>query len=471
MTQFWELDALGQADLVKRGEASAVELVDAAVARVEALNPRINCLAAPMFEEARATARAGAPHGPLAGVPYMIKDLGQSCAGVRQTDGSRALRDFVARGDSELVARLRRAGAVIIGRTTAPEFGNHSTTEPALFGACHNPWDLGRVAGGSSGGSAAAVAARMVPAASASDGAGSIRIPASCCGLFGMKPTRGRVSLAPGAGEALLAVEHAVTRSVRDSAALLDATAGPAAGDTYWPAAPARPFLDEVTIEPAPMRIAWSAKAPLGISVHPDCKKAVEATAARLEQLGHHVVEDDPLYDEEVLIDPMLAIWSVENAAHVEVIKSRIGRSPRDDELEITTWELVEHAGTISGVKLMHAVDQLHSASREIAPFFDRYDAWLTPTLAQPPLSLGLLNQSYGGAREWWQYDLSFNPWNAIANLTGNPAMSVPLAWDAAGLPIGLLFLGRYGDESALFRLAGQLERADAWAARIPPNV
>jgi amidase len=470
MTQLWELDALGQADLVKRGEASALELVDAAIARVEALNPRINCLAAPMFDEARGKARGALPASPLAGVPYMIKDLGQSCAGVRQTDGSRALRDFVARGDSELVARLRRAGAIVIGRTTAPEFGNHSTTEPALFGACHNPWDLGRVAGGSSGGSAAAVASRMVPAASASDGAGSIRIPASCCGLFGMKPTRGRVSLAPGAGESLLAVEHAVTRSVRDSAAILDATAGPAAGDSYWPAPPARPFLDEVTIEPSPMRIAWSSRAPLGISVHPECKQAVEATAARLEALGHHVVEAVPVYDEEVLIDPILAIWSVENAAHVEVIKSRIGRPPGEDELEITTWELVEHAGTISGVNLMHAVDQLHSASRAIAPFFDRYDAWLTPTLAQPPLALGLLNQSYGGARKWWQYDLSFNPWNAIANITGNPAMSMPLAWDTTGLPIGLLFLGRYGDESALFRLAGQLERAGGWAGRMPPN-
>jgi amidase len=470
MTQLWELDALGQADLVKRGEASAVELVEAAIARVEALNPRINCLAAPMFEEARARARGALPSGPLAGVPYLIKDLGQSCAGVRQTDGSRALRDFVARGDSELVARLRRAGAIIIGRTTAPEFGNHSTTEPALFGACHNPWDLGRVAGGSSGGSAAAVASRMVPAASASDGAGSIRIPASCCGLFGMKPTRGRVSLAPGAGESLLAVEHAVTRSVRDSAAILDATAGPAAGDSYWPAAPVRPFLEEVTVEPSPMRIAWSARAPLGISVHPECKRAVEATAARLEALGHHVAQEDPVYDEEVLIDPILAIWSVENAAHVEVIKSRIGRPPSEDELEITTWELVQHAAKVSGVNLMHAIDQLHSASRTIAPFFDRYDAWLTPTLAQPPLPLGLLNQSYGGAREWWQYDLSFNPWNAIANITGNPAMSMPLAWDSAGLPIGLLFLGRYGDESALFRLAGQLERAGGWAGRVPPN-
>jgi amidase len=471
VTQVWELDAVGQAELVRRREASALELVDAAIARVEALNPRLNCLATPMFEEARKTARGELPPGLLSGVPYMVKDLGQSCAGVRQTDGSRALRDYVARDDSELVARLRRAGLIIIGRTTAPEFGNHSTTEPELFGACHNPWKLGRVAGGSSGGSASAVAGRLVPAATASDGAGSIRIPASCCGLFGMKPTRGRVSLAPGAGEDLLAVEHAVTRSVRDSAALLDATSGPAPGDTYWPAPPPKPFFDSVAAKPQPMHIAWSAKAPLGIAVHPECRQAVEATAARLEALGHHVVEDAPVYDEEVLLGPVLAIWAAGNAALVEVIKSRLGRPPRDDELEITTRELVEHGRQITAVQLMHAVDQLHSASRDIAPFFDRYHAWLTPTLAQPPLALGLLNQSYGGAMEWWRYDLSFNPWNALANLTGNPAMSVPLAWDGEGLPIGVLFMGRYGDEATLFGLAGQLEQAYEWAGRVPPDI
>jgi len=471
VTQVWEHDALGQAELVRRREVSPLELVDAAIARAEALNPLLNCIASPMFEEARLRAKGTLPPGPLSGVPFMVKDLGQPCAGVRQTDGSRAMRNYVADHDGGLVTRLRNAGLVIIGRSVSPEFGNHSTTEPELFGACHNPWDMERTAGGSSGGSAAAVSARLVPAASASDGAGSIRIPASCCGIFGLKPTRGRISFAPDAGEALsgLAVEHAVTRTVRDSAALLDATSGPATGDPYWPAPPAEPFLDQVKLDPRPMRIAWSARAPLRISVHPDCRRAVEATAARMEELGHRVVEDDPVYDEEVLLDPMITIWSVANAADLELVTTRIGRPPRRDEIEITTWELVELGRKVSAVELVRAVDLMHSASRAISPFFDRYDAWLTPTLAQPPLALGLLNRSYGGAKEWWRYDLAFNPWNTIANLTGNPAMSVPLAWDNGGrLPIGLLFTGRYGDEAALFRLAGQLERSFGWADRVP---
>jgi amidase len=470
VTEVWELDAMGQAELVRRREATALELVDAAIARVEALNPRLNCVATPMFDEARTKASGKLQAGPLSGVPYMVKDLGQPCAGVRQTDGSRALAGYIADHDGGLVTRLRNAGLVIIGRATAPEFGNHSTTEPELFGATRNPWDLERTAGGSSGGSAAAVAARMVPAASASDGAGSIRIPASCCGLFGLKPTRGRISFAPDAGEVLsgLAVEHAVTRSVRDSAALLDATSGAVPGDPYWPAPPDQLFVDQVSRDPAPMRIAWSARAPLGMPVHPDCRRAVEATAKRLEELGHHVVEDDPVYDEEVLLDPMVTIWSVGNATDHDVVQSRIGRAPSRDELEITTWELVERGRKVSAVELVRAVDLIQAATRAIAPFFEKYDAWLTPTLSQPPLLLGVLNQSYGGADEWWKFDLSFNPWNSIANLTGNPAMSVPLAWES-GLPIGVLFTGRYGDEGGLLRLAGQLERAYGWADRVAP--
>jgi amidase len=462
---------MGQAELVRRREASALELVDAAIARVEALNPRLNCVATPMFDEARTRASGKLQAGPLSGVPYMVKDLGQPCAGVRQTDGSKALRDFIADHDGGLVTRLRKAGLVIVGRATAPEFGNHSTTEPELFGATRNPWNLERTAGGSSGGSAAAVAARMVPAASGGDGAGSIRIPASCCGLFGLKPTRGRISFAPDAGEVLsgLDVMHAVTRTVRDSAALLDATAGSVPGDPYWPVPPVEPFLNQVTREPAPMRIAWSSRAPLGMKVHPDCRRAVEATAKRMEDLGHHVVEDGPAYDEQVLLDPMVTIWSVGNASDLGLVESRIGRPAHRDELEITTWELVERGRKVNAVELLHAVDQLHAASRAISPFFNTYDAWLTPTLSQPPLPLGVLNQSYGGADEWWKFDLSFNPWNSIANLTGNPAMSVPLAWSNSGLPIGVLFTGRYGDEAGLFRLAGQLERAHAWADRVAP--
>jgi amidase len=470
MTELWELDATGQAELVNRKEATALELAEAAIARIESQNPRLNCLASPMFDEARKVAAGTLPVGPLSGAPYMIKDLGQPCAGVRQTDGSKALAAYIADHDGGLVTRIRNAGLVIVGRATAPEFGNHSTSEAEVFGATRNPWDLGRIAGGSSGGSASAVAARMVPAASASDGAGSIRIPASCCGLFGLKPTRGRISFGPDAGEVLsgLAVEHAVTRSVRDSAALLDATSGPVGGDPYWAAPPVESFLSQVTLDPSPMRIAWSARAPLGMEVDRECRTAVEATAKRLQALGHHVVEDDPTYDEEVLLDPMVTIWSVGNATDHDIVASRIGRPPRRDELEITTWELVERGRQVTAVQLVRAVDLIHSATRAIAPFFQKYDAWLTPTLAQPPLPLGVLNQSYGGADEWWRFDLSFNPWNSIANLTGNPAMSVPLAWSAGGLPIGLLFTGRYGDEAALFRLAGQLERAHSWADRVP---
>jgi amidase len=311
----------------------------------------------------------------------------------------------------------------------------------------------------------------MVPAASASDGAGSIRIPASCCGLFGMKPTRGRISFGPDAGEVLsgLAVEHAVTRSVRDSAALLDATSGMFPGDPYWPAPTVESFLSQVARDPEPMQIAFSTRAPLGMPVHDDCRRAVEATAKHLEELGHHVVEADPAYDEEVLLDPMVTIWSVGNATDHDIVQSRIGRAPRRDELEVTTWELVERGRKVTAVQLVRAVDLIHSATRAMAPFFSAYDAWLTPTLSQPPLPLGVLNQSYGGADEWWRFDLSFNPWNSVANLTGNPAMSVPLASSAGGLPIGLLVTGRYGDEAMLFRLAGQLERAHGWAGRTAP--
>ncbi|HEX3507593.1 MAG TPA: amidase [Candidatus Dormibacteraeota bacterium] len=471
MTELWELDAMGQAELVHRKEATALELAEAAIARIESQNPRLNCLATPMFDEARKVAAGKLPQGPLSGAPYMIKDLGQPCAGVRQTDGSKALAGYIADHDGGLVTQLRNAGLVIVGRATAPEFGNHSTTEAEVFGPTRNPWDIERTAGGSSGGSASAVAARMVPAASASDGAGSIRIPASCCGLFGLKPTRGRISFGPDAGEVLsgLAVEHAVTRSVRDSAALLDATSGPVAGDPYWPAPPVESFLTQVARDPDPMRIAWSARAPLGMPVHDDCRRAVEAAAKHLEELGHHVVEDDPRYDEEVLLDPMVTIWSVGNATDHDIVQARIGRPPHRDELEITTWELVERGRKVTAVQLVRAVDLIHAATRAMAPFFATYDMWLTPTLAQPPLPLGVLNQSYGGADEWWRFDLSFNPWNSVANLTGNPAMSVPLASSGTGLPIGLLFTGRYADESALFRLAGQLERSHAWAARVAP--
>ncbi|MFI5052592.1 MAG: amidase, partial [Acidimicrobiales bacterium] len=308
------LDAIGQAELVRSKQASAVELVSAAIERIEVLNPTLNAVVTPLFEQALAAARRPLPEGPLAGVPFLLKDLGTGQAGVPQTAGSRALRDFRPEVDNPMVTSYRKAGLIIAGRTNTPEFGNHSTTEPLLFGPTLNPWALDRTVGGSSGGSAAAVASGMVPAASGGDGAGSIRIPASCCGLFGLKPSRGRASRAPG-GEEIggFNVRHGLTRSVRDSAALLDAIAGPVPGDPSFATPPERPYLEEVRRRPGRMRIAWSDRAPLGTAVDPECVAAVHKTVKLLASLGHEVEEGAPEFDAEVMIGPMVLIWAVGN--------------------------------------------------------------------------------------------------------------------------------------------------------------
>ena len=466
------LDALGQAGLVRAGEVSPLDLVDAAIARIERLNPVLNAVVHPLFEDARAIAQRPLPDpgAALAGVPFLLKDLGASLAGTPQSKGSRAFRDHRSEADTELGRRQRAAGLILVGKSSSPEFGNHSTTEPALFGPTRNPWALDRTAGGSSGGSAAAVASGMVPAAHGNDGAGSIRIPASCCGLVGLKPTRGRNSWAP-SGDVLagVAVEHALTTTVRDSAAILDATAGRVPGDPSVAPPPERPYRAEVGADPGRLRIAWTAQPPFEATVHPDCARAVRETADLLESLGHRVEEAAPAFDGETLIEPFVRIWATANLADYRLAWAYLGREPSQDELEVTTWELVDYARRFDGADLLDAIDQLATASRAIAPFFEQYDAWVTPTLAQPPLELGVLNQSQGGAVEWWRFDCRFNPWNPIANMTGQPAISLPLSWNEAGLPIGSLLFGRFGDEATLFRLAAQLEAARPWRTRRPP--
>jgi amidase len=471
----WELgrlDAIGQADLVRRGEVSALELVDAAIERIEALNPRLNAVVTPLFDRARTQAAglATSPETPFPGVPFLLKDLGAGLAGTRQTQGSVALRDQVSTSEPQLVRRYLRSGLVILGKANTPEFGNHSTTEPVLFGPTRNPWALDRTAGGSSGGSAAAVAAGMVPAAHASDGAGSIRIPASCAGLVGLKPTRGRSTWAP-AGDAMsgLAVAHALTRSVRDTAALLDVIAGPAPGDPYTAPAPNRPFLDEVGVDPGRLRIAWTARPPIDVPVDPACAAAARSTSELLVELGHDVEEAAPAFDGELLIEPLVRVWAVSNQDDERQAARLLGRPVRPEELEITTWELIDYGRRFDAVDLLDALADLAGAARAIAPFFERYDAWVTPTLARPPERLGVLNQSQGGAVAYWRFDCAFNPWNPIANVTGQPAVSLPLSWTADGLPVGSLIFGRYGDEATLLRLAGQLEGARPWADRWPP--
>jgi amidase len=473
------LDAIAQADLVRRGEVSSVELVDAAIERIEALDPSLNAVVTPLFDRAREEARAlaafagglAAPAAsPFAGVPFLLKDSGAALAGARQTYGSVAFKDQIATTDSELVRRYRRAGLVVVGKTNTPEFGNHSTTEPVLFGPTRNPWAPERTVGGSSGGSAAAVASGMVPAAHGTDGAGSLRIPASCAGLVGLKPTRGRSTWAP-AGDAMsgLLVAHALTRSVRDSAALLDVIAGPAPGDPYTAPAPSRPFAAEVDSDPGRLRIAWSARPPIDVPVDPACAAAARSTAELLAELGHEVEEAAPTFDGEVLIEPLVRVWAICNQDDERRAARFLGRTPRRDELEVTTWELIEYARRFDAVDLLDALAELAAAARAIAPFFERYDAWVTPTLARLPLPLGILNQSYGGAVEWWRFDCGFNPWNPIANVTGQPAISLPLSWTDDGLPVGSLITGRFGDEATLFRLASQLERARPWSDRWPP--
>jgi amidase len=468
--QIAALDAHGQADLVRRGELTALELVESAIARVKQLNPTLNAVVTPMFESALAAARAK-PAGPFAGVPYLLKDLAAEVRGVRFTEGSAFLHDNVSTYDSELVIRLRRAGLVMLGKTNTPEFGMVPTCEPMLHGATRNPWDVTRSTSGSSGGSAAAVASGMVAAAHANDLGGSIRFPASACGLFGLKPTRARSSLAPEYGDVVSgwAVEHALTRSVRDSAVLLDATAGPALGDPYWAPPPARPFAAEVGEDPGRLRIAFSPRTPDGSLGHPDCVAALDDTVALCASLGHEMVEADlPGLTPEV----GAAIETVFNAATAWIVRywiRHLGRDPGPSDLDPLTRAYWEAGERVSAAQYLLAVEDLQRFSRRMAGFLSGVDLWLTPTMSAPPALLGEIVSTPDEplrALESGAPTVKFPA--VVANITGNPAMSVPLWWNGDGLPIGSHFLGRFGDEATLIRLAAQLEQARPWASRWP---
>jgi amidase len=468
--QFAALDATAQADLARRGEVQPIELVDAAITRIERLNPAINAVITPLFERARAEAKGPLPDGPFRGVPFLLKDLQALYAGVRLSAGSASMRDFVPDHDSELVVRLKRAGLVIVGKTNTPEFGLLPTTEPRLFGASRNPWDTTRSTGGSSGGSAAAVASGMVAMAHANDGGGSIRIPASCCGVFGLKPTRARNPLGPDFGDQMngLPVEHAVTRSVRDSAALLDATSGPDIGDPYWAPPPARPFLEEVGADPGRLRIAFSTASLTGAPIHADCVRAVHEAAKLCSELGHEVSEVPLPIDGERFRRLFLIVWSVGCARGMEGNAMVTGRKPVQEEFEELTWALAEQGRGVSAATYLLTVTALQAIARQVARFFVKYDVWLTPTLADPPLPLGSFDARPGDPLYGLRRAVAFVPFTPIFNVTGQPAMSVPLFWNADGLPVGTHFAARFGDEATLFRLAAQLEAARPWAGRKP---
>ena len=443
----------------------------AAIERVERLNPRLNAVVTPLFSHARDAVRAGIPAGPFPGVPFLLKDLIVEMEGTPLREGSVFLRGTESSYTSELVTRLRRAGLVMLGRTNAPEFGMAPACEPVLHGPTRNPWNPAYSTSGSSGGSAAAVASGMVPMAHGNDAGGSLRFPASACGLFGLKPTRARNPLGPEYGDAIAgwAVEHALTVSVRDSAALLDATAGPAPGDPY-PAPPqVRPYVAEVGADPGGLRIAYSPRTADGEPGHPDCVAALDDAVALCASLGHEMVEADlPGLDPAV----GAAIGTVFDAATAWIVAywtRHRGREPGPDELEPLTRAYWEAGRRVSAADYLLAVEDLQAFARTVAGFLAGFDGWLTPTMSEPPALLGEITSTredpLRAARRGGRtvgYPL------VVANITGNPAMSVPMSWNAAGLPLGVHVLGRYGDEATLFRLAGQLEAARPWAHRRP---
>lgn len=465
------LDGTAQADLVRRKEVQPIELVEAAIERIERLNPTLNAVVTPMYEEARAAAKSNISKGPFAGVPFLLKDLLAAYKGVPMSLGSELMRNFVPDHDSELVERIKRAGLIILGKTNTPEFGILPTTEPRLFGPSRNPWDTERTTGGSSGGSAAAVSACLVPLAHANDGGGSIRIPASCCGVFGLKPTRARNPLGPDFAELTggLVAEHAVTRSVRDSAALLDATSGPDEGDPYWAPPPMRPFLQEVGADPGKLRIAFTTEAGTSVKIHQDCVKAVEDAAALCTDLGHEVVEAAPKIKGDLVVQAFLAVWSAGVASTLDGIARMTGQPPSAERVEPLTWAVYEMGRKTTASDYLLAIQLLQGLGRVLARFLVDYDVWLTPTLGEPPVPLGTFDSSPENPLQGFFRTAQFVPFTPVCNCTGQPAMSVPLFWNAEGLPVGTHFVGRFGDEATLFRLAAQLEEARPWVDRRPP--
>lgn len=465
------LDATAQAELVRLREVKPIELVEAAIERIERVNPKLNAVVTPMYDEARKVAQSPLPQAPFAGVPFLLKDLIASYAGIRLTSGSAFLRDYVPQHDSELVARLKRAGLIVLGKTNVPEFGILPTTESRLLGPCRNPWNTALSPGGSSGGSAAAVAAGAVPVAHGNDGGGSIRIPSSCCGLFGLKPTRARNPLGPDLGDMVngLVAEHAVTRSVRDSAALLDATAGPDVGDPYCAPPPARPFLDEVGASPGRLRIGFTCTAVTGVPVHPDCIAAVNDAASLCSQLGHDVQEMTFSLDGQLITRAFIASWAAMVAWDIARMARITGKTPTQDDFEPLTWTLGETGRQQSSGDYLLAATDLQQVARQIAGMCLNYDVMLMPTIAEPPPPLGTFDSPPDNPWHGLFRAASFLPFTPLCNITGQPGMSVPLFWNSDGLPIGTQFAAHFGDEATLFRLAAQLEAARPWAHRRPP--
>ncbi len=486
--EYDDLDATALAALVRNGDTSPTELLDAAIHRVERRNPRLNAVVYEMFDRARSRVDE-LQDGPLRGVPFMVKDLKLQIAGTPTSDSCKLTVDRMATTSSELALRYERAGLQIIAKTNTPEFGIMGITEPELRGPCRNPWNTDHTPGGSSGGSASAVAARMVPAAHAGDGGGSIRIPASACGLVGLKPTRGRVTMAPFRGEAWggFVQEHVVCRSVRDSALFLDICDAPTPGEPYAAPHKERPWVEEVGADPGKLKVAFTTQTLYGGDTDPDCIAAVELAAKQMADLGHEVVEARPDFPRDDLVRAYFLTVAAGVGRFVENSAAAAGRKPSHKDFEPSTWLLALIGWKTSAVELMAAQEVMQHANRPIAHFFEDYPILLTPTLARPPARVGQLAIQRGerlqlsvlrrlplkalldiALDKMGSSKLSWTPNTGLFNQTGQPGVSLPLHWSPQGLPIGVQFVGRFGAEATLFRVAAQLEEAHPWADKVP---
>jgi amidase len=470
------LDATAQAELVRSGEASPAELVESAIERAESLNPELNAIIHPLYEQGLEAARAELPDGPFRGVPFLFKDLGAGLAGQPLHMGMKALKeaDFRLPLDTFLGARFRDAGLVTIGKTNTPELGILPTTEPDIYGPTHNPWDLERTPGGSSGGSAAAVAAGIVPIAHANDGGGSIRIPASCCGLVGLKPSRGRTSLGPLLGDTMsgLTAELVVSRSVRDLATALEATHGPAPGDPYVAPAPLRPYTEEVGADQGSLRIAVLTD-PIGVGhveVEPEVVAATRQAAAMLEGLGHAIDDDAPAVDVSFdLIETFLTRWYAGQTEVLDQLGLLLGRELGADDVEPLTWAMAQEGKRRHSGQYLAAVSQHQAVGRMIGMWFEAgHDLLLTPTMGELPPLLGSFDDSGPDPLQTIHRGEVTAAFTALINATGSPAISLPLGWSEDGLPIGVHLIAPLGREDVLLRVASQLEEAHPWAEKFP---
>jgi amidase len=469
--EYSEYDGLGLAELVRAGDVTPAELVEAAIERIERHNPVLNAIVYKAYDEARATSREPLPDGPFRGVPLLVKDLLIGVAGWPRSSGSRFMADFADAEDTGLTRRYRSCGVIPLGKTNTPEFGITGTTESAHLGPCRNPWNPEHSTGGSSGGSAAAVAAGIVPMAHGGDGLGSIRIPASCCGLVGLKVTRDRNPHLPDGYDFAQGnvVEHVLTRTLRDSAAMLDITGVPEPASPYAPPAKAGPYLAELDRSPGRLRIAWSSETANGKPIQPEIQTLLEGVADTLEKLGHEVVPQGLGVDLRALYAAQTPLAGANFAAGMRRLIEQIGREPEPDELEPLTWLILKAGRSVTGAEALYSAQERRMVGRGVLALFERFDVYLTPVMGTQPHKLGYINPVTVEPRDIMQRNGELFPFAAPFNFTGQPSISLPLCRSSTGLPVGMMFSARYADEATLFRLAAQLEKECPWRDLHPP--